>query len=104
MLENKELLYEKIADISEKKSNLIEENKKLKKQLAEYQETIFEDFCEFVTLIVEKVDLDEGLFDGKSEEEKLARYFIRTIKDKAKEQNLDEKLIASKIVEKIKGL
>ena len=105
---NKELLYEKIAEISEKKSNLIEENENLKKQLAEYHATIFNDFCEFVNILIEKVDfnkeLEEGIFAGKSEEEKMAKYFVKIIKSKADNSGLDAKEIARKIALILKGI
>ena len=106
---NRELLYEKIAEISEKKSNLIEENENLKKQLAEYHATIFNDFCEFVNIVVDKIDwekekLDEGMFSGKSEEEKMARYFVRIIRSKSQEKGLDEREIAKRIALMLKGI
>lgn len=107
MDDNKKLLYEKIADISETKSQLIKENKDLKKKLDEYQETIFKDFCEFVDALVEKVDLNkediDEMFGGKTDEEKMAKYFIRAIKQKASDLNVDPVKVAEYIIRKIKG-
>jgi len=109
MSDNKKLLYEKIVEISEKKSAIIQENEELKKKLDGYQATLFEDFCEFVNLLVEKVDFEkeivEGMFSGnKSEEEMMAKYFVRIIKEKAKEKGLDAKVIALNIANMLKGI
>lgn len=102
-----ELLYEKIVELSEKKNELIEENSNLKLELSNYHETLFEDFCEFVNIIVNKIDfekeeINEGLFTGKSDEEKMAKYFVKLINDKAKEIGLNPKTIANLILDKLK--
>jgi hypothetical protein len=105
---NKEILYEKIAEISEKKIDLIEENEKLKKQLAEYHENIFNDFCEFINIIVDKIDwgkeINESMFGEKSEEDKMAKYFVKIIKSKADEKRIDVKEVVKKIAIMLKGI
>lgn len=99
---DKEYLYEKIAEISDKKSELLEENEELKKQLNEYNENIFNDFCEFVNILIEKIDfskteqLDE-FFRGKSKEDMMARFFIRAIQDKANKEGVDPKEVVRSI-------
>lgn len=102
------LLYEKIADISEEKQNIIEENNKLKKDLESYNERLFENFCQFVDELVDSLDfskeLDEGMFSSsKNEEEKMAKYFIKVIKDRARKNDLDPKKVAEYIVKRLRG-
>jgi hypothetical protein len=107
MDENKKLLYEKIASISENKSQLIEENNQLKKKLEEYYENAFNDFCDFTKVLLEKANIekeevDEGMFAKNPTEKEMAKYFIRVIKDKASRENIDPKLIVKYIAQMLR--
>ena len=97
---NRELLYEKIAEISEKKSNLIEENENLKKQLAEYHATIFNDFCEFVNIVVDKIDFDKEEINERKElskEDEMILFLKKAIKNRAREIGINPKELARKV-------
>ncbi len=102
MEENKKLLYEKIANISETKSQLQEENEILKKQINEYHDNIFDDFCEFVNVLMEKADfskeeIDEGIFGEQPREKQMAKFFIKAIKDRASKEGIDPKEVVRNI-------
>lgn len=108
---NKEILYEKITEISEKKNTLQEENENLKKQLSEYNENLFENFCEFVQALVDNIDfskdnIDEIISESREDvlEKKMAKYFANKIKEMANAQNLNVKNIMYMIYDRIKKL
>jgi len=107
-MQDKIYLYEHFAKVSEDKVSLIKENKDLKNQLDDYHSVIFEDFCEFVKVLLDNIDLDkdikEGAFGGKTDEERMAKYFIKMIKEKSRENGLNAKDIAMLIASKLKGM
>jgi hypothetical protein len=115
--EFKELLYEKITLQKDKIEILISENNLLKERVKELEEVVqvYESDEEldkylFLSKLVESIGIDddgnllidEGIFASKSEESKIAKYFIKLIKDKANELNLDAKKIAKEILEKLR--
>lgn len=102
MEENKKFLYEKIANISETKSQLQEENEILKKQINEYYDNVFNDFCGFVNVLMEKVDfskeeIEEGIFGEQSREKQMAKFFLKAIKDRSAKEGIDPKDVVRNI-------
>jgi len=103
-----EILYEKIATLSDQKSDILKENDDLKKKIKDYNENLFNDFCDFVTVVLAKVDLsqeviDESIFgQEKPEETKMVKYLAKVIRDKATSLNIEPKKLAQKIMEVIR--
>lgn len=116
----KEILYEKIAEISESKNKIIEENNFLKVQLDEAKLKIesFEkkeeaDFIDNLNNILEAISIDEKTgeiilieekFNQHNQEILMARHFVKVITQKAKDSKpeLNPAVIAREILRRVR--
>jgi len=101
---DKEILYEKIAEISEQREDLIKKNDKLKKQIKDYYSNLYDDCCDLIKVVVERIDLDEeSEIDEreKSTEELIIKGLTDAIKNRAKELGISPKELAKKVANKI---
>lgn len=119
-MDTKEILYEKIVEISERKEKIIKENEILKTQLNEAISKIDSlekreeiDFIDRLNNILEGIGVDEKTgeimvieekFNEKSQEIMMAKHFVKVIIEKAKSSKpeLDPKNIAKEIYKRIK--
>lgn len=120
MNETKEILYEKIADISESKSKIIEENNSLKVQLDEAKLKIESlekkeevEFIDRLNNILEAIAIDEKTgeiilieekFNQRNQEILMAKHFVKVITQKAKDSKpeLDPSVIAREILRRVR--
>lgn len=102
-----EFLYEKIANISDYKNRLVEENSLLLSQVESLQKQIEVDFIERLNKILEGIEVDETtgtltvLEEKVKEEVKLAHYFIGEIKKRSNGDKDIMKKIAELILQRI---
>lgn len=112
MNDNRQLLYEKIVEKNDQLRQLMTENDQLKIEIENIKNYNKEEMISLIETCLSAtnetdeetiIELDEKLFGEKTEEERMAKYIVKIINDKAKEYNLDPKKIVELISQRIKG-